>query len=482
MSNLKKEILSGAFYIGVARYSGILFQIFISAILARLLPPSDFGIIAIATVVMAFFNLLSDIGISSAIIQKKDLGREDFDQIYTFTLYLGVILASIFFFCSWPISLFYEDEQLLPICQLMSSLLFLSCVRIVPTSLILRNKEFKYQSITLFISNVIGGVIACLAAYSGLGVYSLVVSFFIPSILVFTSFYHRYPVRFRIRLDINPMKRIFSYSIYVFLFNLVNYFSRNLDKLLVGKYVSLSDLGQYQKSYNLMMMPVNNISDVITPVLHPIFSEFQNDIQFIKDRYFKFLHIVSYISFPLSVFLYFVSREAILIVYGDNWEPAIRPFQILSLTVCSQMLLSSSGSIFMAVNATKRFFLAGCLCSFFMVSSFAISLFICNSINSIAWGFLCAQILNTITSFYILNHELKARLNEFLFIIARPVLFASIIAVVLYFVSIHTSFNVLVSFVFKLSIYGLLMLMLMEFFSEYHLCSLLFSKIKRRIV
>ena len=480
MSSIKKQIVSGAFYIGIARYSGIFFQIIISAILARLLDPSDFGIIAIATVVMAFFSLLSDVGISPAIVQKKELGKTDFDHIFTFTIYLGIILGLLFFGCSWPISSFYEDKQLQPICQLMSLLLFLSCARIVPFGILLRNKEFKYQSFSTLFSNMIGGIIACITAYIGFGVYSLVIAFVIPSLLIFILFYIKHPVCFKYILDINPLKKIFSYSLYVFLFNLVNYFSRNLDKLLVGKYVSLSDLGQYQKSYQLMMMPLNSISDVVTPVLHPIFSEYQSDIIFIKEKYFKFLHVVSYISFPLSIFLFFASREIILIIYGDNWEPAINPFQILSLTVCSQMLLSSTGSIFQAVNATKAFFVAGCLCALFMISSFVISLYIWGSIESVAWGFLCAQVLNTIFSFSILNHVLKASMTEFVSIILRPFLFSILIAIILFFINTIAIFTIYYTFVIKLFVFLVTIVILMEFFSEYPLCTLVLSKFLRK--
>ena len=469
MSSLRSQIAAGAFYIGIARYSGILFQILISAILARLLPPSDFGVIAVATVVMVFFNLLSDIGLSPAIVQRKDLEAIEYNQIFSFTVYLGFFLALLFFICSWPISSFYNNTILKPICQIMSVILIFSCAKIVPLGLLLKNKEFKYQSFTMFISNTIGGIMACIAAYIGFGVYSLVLSFLIPSILIFSSYYYRYKLKFDFRISTEPLKKIFSYSIYVFLFNLINYFSRNLDKLMVGKYVGLSDLGQYQKSYNLMMMPLNSISDVITPVLHPIFSDYQDNVHYIKEKYFKLLHLISYISFPLTVFLYFAAREAILIVYGDNWIPAVRPFQILALTVCSQMLLSSTGSIFQAINATRRFFLTGCINSTIMVASFCVSIFTWRSVQAVAWGFVVAHFINTIISFWMLCDKLNATFLEFLQILIRPLVISIIILVVLYLMNLYISFNnIYISFVFKLVVFFAIMIVFFtRFSSEY---------------
>lgn len=468
MTNIKNEIANGAFYYGIAKYSGIAFQIIISAILARLLSPSDFGLIAIATVVMTFFNLLSDVGISSAIVQKKELSNYDIEHIFTFTIYLGVFLCLSFFCLSWPISFFYKNSDLLPVCQCMSLLLIFSCSRIVPMGLVMKNKEFKFQSLTSLFANMLGGGLACLAAFVGFGVYSLLITFFVPSIVTFVLFYKKYPARFCFHIDVNPLKHIFSYSAYVFLFNVVNYFSRNLDKLLIGKYISMSDLGQYQKSYNLMIMPLNNISDVITPVLHPVFSEFQNDISFIKQRYFKLLNMLAYISFSLSVFLYFVSNEAILIVYGDNWIPAIRPFQILSLTVSTQMLLASAGSIFQAINATKNFFISGCLCSLFMITGFVVSIYLWGTIEAVSWGFLFAQLFNTISSFSILCYSLKANLQEFLSVLSRPFIVSIIICMIFYLLSFVSLQNIVASFIVKLIVYLISLALFMSYLSHYN--------------
>lgn len=481
MSNLRKDIVYGSLYIGIAKYSGILFQIVVSAILARLLLPEDFGVVAIASIIIAFFGLLSDVGISSAIVQKKELNSDDFNHIFSFTIYLGVLLGGAFFCMARPISILYDNQLLLTVCQIMSLLLFLACSQIVPSGLLMRNKEFKYKSFSTLFTNVIGGIIACIAAYWGLGVYSLILASLIPSVIIFILFYNKHPLKFYLKFSIKPIKHIFSYSIYVFLFNVVNYFSRNLDKLLVGKYISMADLGQYQKSYQLMMMPLNNISDVITPVLHPVFSDYQNDLSFIKQKYFKFLHLVAYISFPLSVFLYYIASEAILIVYGDKWGPAVRPFQILSLTVSTQMLLSSTGSIYQAINATKPFFIAGCLCALFMVSGFAFSIHGWGTIVAISWGFFFAHLLNVLSSFWILGYILKANIEEFMMIIMRPILFSIIIAVVFIIQSHWPVGNIIVSLFIKTIIFGLSLLFLMEFFSEYRVISFCLVYVKNKI-
>lgn len=177
------------------------------------------------------------------------------------------------FAASWLIADYYESGILRTLCQLLSVNLFFASANIVPGALFYRNKEFKFIAVRSFIIQIAGGAGAITAALCGAGLYALIINPILSSILIFVISYQRYPQRLRFTLGLKVLRKIFSYSAYQFLFNVINYFSRNLDKLLIGKYMSMSDLGYYEKSYRLMMLPLQNITQVITPVMHPIFSD-----------------------------------------------------------------------------------------------------------------------------------------------------------------------------------------------------------------
>lgn len=144
MTSIKKDISNGIFYTAVAKYSGIIVQLLVTAILARLLSPADFGLVAIATVFIAFFNILTDIGIGPAIIQQKDLTENDLDHIYSLTVYMGLLGGSAFYFISWGIADYYHNAQLLYICQLLSIPILMYSANIVPNGLLLRDKKFRF--------------------------------------------------------------------------------------------------------------------------------------------------------------------------------------------------------------------------------------------------------------------------------------------------------------------------------------------------
>lgn len=209
-----------------------------------------------------------------------------------------------------------------------------------------RNKEFKFIAIRSFVIQVAGGAAAVIAAIYGAGLYALIINPILSSILLFAISYQRYPQRLRLTLGMKVLRKIFSYSAYQFLFNIINYFSRNLDKLLIGKYMNMSALGYYEKSYRLMMLPLQNITQVITPVMHPVFSDFQNDKERLASSYERIVQFLAFIGLPLSMLLFFTAKEVTLIIFGDQWLPSVPVFQILSLSVGIQIILSSSGSIF----------------------------------------------------------------------------------------------------------------------------------------
>lgn len=383
-NSIKKELFSGVFYTALAKYSGIIISLVVAGILARLLSPDDFGIVAIATVIIAFFNLFTDMGVSPAIIQHKSLTKNELSDIFSFTVWTGIIISILFFGASWVIAYYYQSNILRTLCQLLSVNLFFASINIVPGALLYRYKEFKFIAIRSFVIQLAGGAAAITAALCGAGLYALIITPILSSILIFIISYHRYPQQLRLTLGLNSLRHIFAYSAYLFLFNIINYFSRNLDKLLIGKYMSMSDLGYYEKSYRLMMLPLQNITQVITPVIHPIFSDYQNDKEKLAISYERIVRLLSFIGIPLSVLLFFTAKEITLIIFGDQWLPSVPVFRILSLSVGVQIILSSSGSIFQAAGDTRSLFICGLFSSILNVSGMLVGIFYFQTLTAVA--------------------------------------------------------------------------------------------------
>ncbi len=443
MSNIKSEMKKGVGINFIATYTQLFSNIFISAILARLLSPREFGVVAVVMVFTTFFNLLSDLGVGPAVIQDKTLDEKDISNLFIFTGIIGIASGIGFYFFSYFISYFYQNSEYINIGKLLSLSIFFYTINIIPLALNRKRKKFKLVGIINILTTLISGVIAIYLAYKGFSYYSIVYrtifnSFFI---FLFNLIYSKIKIYFS--FDFSSVKKIFSFSSFQFLFNFVNYFSRNLDTILIGKFMGDTSLGLYDRAYKLMLYPVQYLTHVITPVLHPILSEYQSDKDLIYNSYKKVVKILGLIGIPISVFSFFSASEIINVLYGSGWEKSIPVFKILACTIFVQMMLSSTGSIFQAVGKTNKLFLSGVLSAISMVSGILFGVFI-GKIEYVGIGILIAFYINFFQGFYILIHSvLEKSLFKFLFELKNLVIIAIIMILPFLFIEINIESSLL---------------------------------------
>ncbi len=425
--SLKKQFISGTLYLALTRYLGLAIQLFIMGMLSRILTPDDFGLIAITTVFVVFFGLFADMGIGPAIIQKKDLLQEDLQSIFSFTCCIGFFLALVFILIAPFISSFYKTPALLNMCRALSVGLVFTCMNIVPYALLLKDKMFEFLMYRQLLVQIFSGIIGVTVAWYGWGVYALITYSLVSGLLTFAFDYIKRPLKPG-RLYFTPLKKIGSYSLYQFMFNFMNFFSRNLDNLLIGKYFSPALLGYYEKSYKLMVLPILNLTHVISPAVQPFFAEFQHDKQRIFRLYLKIVKVLALIGLPLSVFLYFIASELILIVFGNQWKASIPVFEILSWSIGIQIILSSIGSIFQAANDTKHLFIGGFLSAIAIVFAIWAGIFIIGNIEGIAYTLFFAFLISFLLNYYILIRiTLKSPMSAFFRILLYPLLIALLV-------------------------------------------------------
>lgn len=437
MSGIKQQLASGVFYTAIAKYTGIVISIVITGVLSRLLTPADFGTIVPITVLVAFFAILGDVGIGPAVIQNKRLSKADVTSIFTFTLFTGAGLALLFFLSSWGIAAFYDSEIIVVLCQLLSVSLFFSCANVVPNALLYKAKKFRYLAVRSLAVQCLAGGIAIVAAWLGAGLYALVIQSVLASVFLFVISYRARPLPMHLRrFDWAPLKKIRNFSSYQFLFNVFNYFSVNLDKLLINKFMGPAPLGYYDKSYKLMQMPLQNIPFIITPVMHPIFCQMQDDLQKMGFYYNKIVRFLSFIGFPLSVLLFFTGQELIYIIFGPQWEPSVPVFRILALSVGFQIVLSTSGSIFQSAGSTHLLFLSGVLSTVAVVVAVLTGLFVFGTLEAVGALLVIAFVVNFFQAYAIMYCILfKTGLTPFLKQIMSPLILSAIVAGLLFLLS-----------------------------------------------
>lgn len=396
--SMKKAALINA----AGKYSKILLALIINAILARILTPEDYGVVAVITVFSTFFTTFSDMGFGAAIIQNKNLSREDINNIYSFTVYISFVLMVIFAICAFPIAAFYDDHRYIVLGFLLSVSLLFNALNMVPNGILNREKKFVSIAIRTIVVYVGVAIITVILAFCGARYYALIAQAILTAFLTFLWNYLTIKPKFYCKINFLSIKKVLNYSSYQFAFNVVNYFSRNLDNLLTGKFMGNAELGYYNKAYTLMLYPVNNLTGVISPVLHPILSDYQMQKKVIYEKYIKIVKLLSCIGLYVAPVCILAANEIITILYGENWSKSVVCFQLLAIAIIPQMINSSAGSIFQALGNTKLLFVNSCINTAVTVTAILIGIFVGGSIQVLSLCVAIAYLIHFCTAFYML--------------------------------------------------------------------------------
>jgi PST family polysaccharide transporter len=347
-----------------SKYSTVILNIIFSAILARILTPGDYGVVAIVGVFTSFFGVLSNMGLGTSVIQYKELSSVQINHIYSFSLFVSFFLAIIFALLSIPISLIYNNNAYLTICSILSISVFFNSLNMIPNAVLMREKRFLLVGVRLITVSAATAVVTIILALGGMKYYALVFQSVVSALFTFLWNKKTSKVQFQWKIDINIIKKIRHYSGFQFADSFINYFARNLDKLLIGKLMGDIPLGQYDKAYKWMLYPVQNLTHVISPTLHPLLSEHQNNQEYIYKKYLKIVNFLSLCGVVITAVCFWCSREIIIIVFGNQWFSAAVILRWLSLSIWSQIITASVGAVFQSIGNTKLMFFGTSIASF----------------------------------------------------------------------------------------------------------------------
>lgn len=420
MKDIRQSFFSGIKHTAIAQYSNVFINLFIGAVLARLLTPEEFGTVAMVTVFVTFFSLFSDMGISVGIVQFRNLTSDNLSSIFNLSLIIGATLGIGFWFSAHLIAGFYNSDKFIKIVQALSIVLLFHAAAMPALGILRRDQKFKQIGLSTVSISLITGIVGIILAYIGFSYWALIIRSILSAVFLFVIQSILAKIRIKAVWDFKGLFAMLKYSLYNFLFQFVNFFSRNLDNILIGKYLGPEQLGFYEKSYRVMKMPLDNFTTIIAAVTHPVLSNHGNDT--LIKTHLKLIKMLALIGIPISVLLFHFRSEIIIVLFGNQWGPSAEPFKWLALSVWIQMILSSTGGIFQASGKTNYYFLAGILSAIIMVIAIVLGI-ISDSIEKVGFFLLFAFVINFFQGFYILyKYVLGLSLFEMFKIVTKPFL------------------------------------------------------------
>jgi len=348
--SLKQKVISGvkwttlaAIIIGVLQLS----QLFI---LARLLSPSEFGIIAIIMVIVGFSQIFMDMGISNGIIHKQDVTHKQLSTLYWLNILSGISLFILLNLLANPIANFYKMESLNEYIYLLSF-----AYLIIPFGqqfMILFQKEMKFDIIAKIdiFSYIIGFITTVSLAYTDYGiisfVYGILLFFIIRTVLFVINGIKEHKPSFYFK----HKEAIFflKFGMYQMGEKFINYFNTEIDVLIIGKILGPHSLGLYSIIKQLILKPIMLINPIITKVSFPLMAKYQNKNRIIRKIYMNIINSVSSIMFPIYLTMFFMSNEIILLFLGEKWIDSNMILKILALYAILRTIGNPVGALLMA--------------------------------------------------------------------------------------------------------------------------------------
>jgi PST family polysaccharide transporter len=396
-------------------------------ILARLLLPEDFGLLGMVVVVIGFATVFKDFGLGSALIQKKNLTSEDLSSVFWFNMLVGIALTFIIYFSAPLIAGYYALPELEPIAKLLSVIYFIGSLNIVQLSLLRKRMDFRKIFIVNASATIISGVTAIILALNGWGVWSLVWKMIIFSIATNLVLWLGSKWRPGLNWSKDSLKEIVGFSLPLLGTQSLNYWVRNADNLLIGKYIGSSALGFYNQSYRIMLVPVRQIAGVISSVLFPSLAEIQDDKARIKAIYLKVTKLLSFITFPLMFGLCALAEPFVQILLGDKWMPMVPILRYLSIVGAFQSIGTLNGNIFQATGETAYQLRIGFPAKIFVIA--AIVLGLPGGIEKVALYYMIATLISSVYMYHFMGQLINLKLSEILLSFSGNMLSSSIMAV-----------------------------------------------------
>lgn len=473
--NLKSKVKNGLKWTFVDQIlSQVIFLVF-SIFLARILTPSIFGIVSMVTIFSNFAALFIDLGFSAALIQKKEITDAHYSSVFWLNVGIGFLMYLIFYVCAPLISLFYNQPELTLLIRVICLSFIVSSFASVQANILIKELHFKKKVIINWIAMLIGYALAFIMAYQGYGVWSLVMMTLLTAIL--NSILYWFVSKW-VPLFIFEWKKVKELSHYGLNFlgeASVNYWSRNFDNFIIAKVLGSTDLGIYTRAYSLMLLPLRNVSTIITKVMFPAFSKKQDDIQVLKKYYLSIIQHIALITFPLMIGLSIVSREFVLLFFGSQWSAMIPVLSILSGLGAIQSIVSLNGLIYNSLGRVNIAFKVSILTNIVLVIAFVIG--VNYGLIGVAYSYLIASALLLIPMYQIAIKQINTSLLE-VFKTIKGILLASLLmALFLLIISNYSDFSILNGLIVKVII-GASVYFLSLFFFEKELLFNLIKKLK----
>ncbi|MFM5901624.1 MAG: MOP flippase family protein [Dolichospermum sp.] len=414
--DLKQKSIASIVWSTAQSWGSQCISLVVFSILARLLNPESFGLIAIAAVFLGFVNLFLDQGFSQAIIQRRELEREHLDTVFWTNVSISVLLTFISIASADLIAKFFTQPDLTSVIRWLSLRFLIGSLNNVQVAILQRNLNFKPLAIRSLIATLGGGVIGVSMALMGFGVWSLVCQQLANGIIQVLVLWTSSDWRPRLSFSPKHFRDLFSFGMNVLGINILNFVVTNGDNLLIGYFLGPVPLGYYNLAYRLLTTLAQLFIGVASSTAMPIFSSIQDDLPRLRKVLYEFVELSNTIAFPVFLGMSVLAPELVIVIFGEQRKASIPVMQILNIIGILYAGFCYNAPLMMAVGKPEWKLRLDIFRTVFYVTGFFIA---------VRWGIVSVATSLVLTAYFIagltiiiikklINIDIKVYLSKYL--------------------------------------------------------------------
>lgn len=421
-AGFQQRVIHAGLWSAAARIAGEGSRYVIAIVLARLLSPAEFGLIALATALMGLVQAFADLRVSYALIQRPRVSEEEWSTVFWMATGMGAVLTLAFAACAGLIAEFYANPALREIVWALSVSFLLSAVALTPRTKLEKDLRFKALSLAQIVATVGTGLLAIGMAVAGFGVWSLVAqSLAVYALDVGFLFWY---TRWRPRWVFQPaaLRPLLRFSAPLVLHDVLNTLAQSTDRLILGKMVSAADLGLYNRAKIFLYLPVANLSFSMTRVMFPSLSALQGDPERVQRAALRMLKLLAVVSFPLMTIAAALAEPLVRVVLGPKWLAAVPMMRIFALAGILASINAVATTILMAKGKTTLVLQLGVAKQIASVAGVALGAFW--GATGCAFGVLAVTVVIFVLDAYSISRALGVRLVAYWGNLTTPLILA----------------------------------------------------------
>lgn len=390
--NIKKKAIKGIFWSAVQNWGSQAGSLLVFFVLARLLNPEAFGLVALANVFLVFMQIFLNQGFAQVLIQRQKLEPEHLNTAFWINLGIGAVLTLAVVIAAPGIADLFQQPQLAPILRGFSPLFLITGFGNIQQALLERNLAFRAIAVRWLAGTVLGGVVGVAMAFYGAGVWSLVSQQVVHELVGTIVLWRASTWRPGHTVSWRHFQDLFNFGISIVGFNVLSFFSLHADDFLIGYFLGPVALGYYSIAYRILGVMTQLLVNAGTKVALPTFSRLQDNPEQLRQAFYTATQLTSLIAFPAFLGVVVLAPELIPLIFGAQWLPSIAVLQILALVGLVRAVSFFKDSIFIAMNKPSWTLWLGLLSMVINLISFAVA---------VRWGMIAVAFAYVIRSYLI---------------------------------------------------------------------------------